>query len=151
MHIKLLKAKLHLATVTLNRPDYHGSITIDPDLMGQVGLLPYEAVTVSNTANGQRAETYVIPGEPGRGQIELNGAMARLALPGDRVIVMAFAMLEAHEVAGHQPEVVALDQANCVVERLEYPALTDPAVQAEPQSLPITPALKERAACRASS
>jgi aspartate 1-decarboxylase len=126
MHLKLLKSKLHLATVTASELNYHGSLTIDPELMDAVGLQPYEAILVSNTATGLRAETYVLPGRRGAGEIELNGAMARIGAVGDRLIVMAFALLEPHEVAGHRPRVVALDHHNRVVERLEYaPIVSD--------------------------
>jgi aspartate 1-decarboxylase len=123
MQLKLLKSKLHQATVTGSDLNYHGSLTVDPGLMEAVGLLPYEAVLVSNVATGARAETYVLPGVQGLGQIELNGAMARLGAVGDRVIVMAFALLEPSEVEGHRPQVVALDGRNRIVERLDYAAL----------------------------
>ena len=120
MQLKLLKGKLHQATVTGSDLNYHGSLTIDPELMEAVGLRPYEAILVSNVATGARAETYALPGVRGLGQIELNGAMARLGAVGDRVIVMAFALLEAAEVEGHRPLVVALDGRNRIVERLDY-------------------------------
>ncbi|HEX8201879.1 MAG TPA: aspartate 1-decarboxylase [Isosphaeraceae bacterium] len=126
MQLKLLKSKLHMATVTGSDLTYHGSLTIDPDLMEAVGLLPYEAILVSNVATGARAETYALPGVRGLGQIELNGAMARLGAVGDRVIVMAFALLEPAEVEGHRPRVVALDGRNRIVERLDYASLATP-------------------------
>jgi aspartate 1-decarboxylase len=120
MQVRLLKSKLHLATVTGSDLNYHGSLTIDPELMDAVGLLPYEAILVSNVATGQRAETYALPGERGLGQVELNGAMARLGAVGDRLIVMAFAMLEPAEVEGHRPRVVVVDSDNRIIERLTY-------------------------------
>lgn len=120
MQIKLLKSKLHLATVTGSDLNYHGSLTIDPRLMESVGIVPYEAILVANVATGARAETYALPGIPGEGQIELNGAMARLGAVGDRLIVMAFAMLEPLETASHRPKVVALDSRNRIVETLDY-------------------------------
>lgn len=120
MTLKVLKSKLHLATVTGSDLNYHGSLTIDPELMEAVGLHPYEAILVSNTSTGQRAETYALPGIRGAGQIELNGAMARIGAVGDRVIVMAFAWLEPAEIEGHRPSVVALDGQNRIVERLDY-------------------------------
>ncbi|AMV39042.1 aspartate 1-decarboxylase [Planctomyces sp. SH-PL62] len=123
MQLKVLRSKLHLATVTRSDLYYHGSLTIDPDLMDAVGLLPYEAILVSNVATGARAETYVLPGARGSGVIELNGAMARIGAVGDRVIVMAFAHLDAAEVGAHQPRVVALDSKNRIVERIDYPPL----------------------------
>jgi aspartate 1-decarboxylase len=123
MRLKILKSKLHLATVTRADLNYHGSLTIDTDLMEAVGLYPYEAIVVSNVATGARAETYTLPGTPGSGQIELNGAMARLGAPGDKLIVMAFADLTPEELDGHQPKVVALDSRNRIIEHVEYPPL----------------------------
>jgi aspartate 1-decarboxylase len=120
MRLTVLKSKLHLATVTRSDLNYHGSLTIDPELMDAVGILPYEAILVSNTATGQRAETYALPGTPGAGQIELNGAMARVGAVGDHVIVMAFAQMTPEELDGHVPKVVALDAKNRIVEFIEY-------------------------------
>lgn len=120
MQVKILKSKLHMAAVSGSDLNYHGSLTVDPELMESVGLHPYESILVSNVATGQRAETYVLPGIRGAGQIELNGAMARLGAVGDRLIVMAFAYLEPSEVEGHRPRVVALDARNRVVEHLDY-------------------------------
>ena len=91
--------------------------------MDAVGLVPYEAILVSNVATGLRAQTYVLPGRRGSRSIELNGAMARLGSVGDRVIVMAFTELETEELEGHQPRVVALDQQNQIVERIDYPPI----------------------------
>ena len=118
MQLRLLRAKLHRAAVTESRLDYHGSITIDEDLMDAVGIFEFEAVTVANLSTGGRAETYVIPGRRGDGQIEMNGAMARLATPGDRLIILSFAFLEANEVATHRPKVVVLDRDNQIIEKL---------------------------------
>jgi aspartate 1-decarboxylase len=126
MRLKVLKSKLHLATVTRNDLHYHGSLTIDPELMEAVGIYPYEAILVSNVATGLRAETYALPGTRGAGQIELNGAMARLGAVGDQVIVMAFADLAPAEVDGHRPLVVALDSKNRIVERIDYPPIQGP-------------------------
>lgn len=120
MQIKLLKSKLHLACVTGSDLNYHGSLTIDPALMEAVGIVPYEAILVSNVATGLRAETYALPGVRGVGQIELNGAMARIGAVGDRLIVMAFALLDPSEIEGHRPRVVALDGRNRIIERLDY-------------------------------
>lgn len=125
MQLKVLKSKLHLAAITRSDLYYHGSLTIDPDLMDAVGLLAYESILVSNVATGARAETYVLPGPRGSGCIELNGAMARLGAVGDRVIVMAFAQIDAQEVDEHRPRVVALDSKNQIVERIDYPAVAN--------------------------
>ena len=78
MLIQVLKSKLHLATVTDACVDYEGSMTISKDLMDQAGMVPYEKILCGNMANGQRFETYIIPGEAGRGEIILNGATATL-------------------------------------------------------------------------
>lgn len=120
MQLRILKSKLHLATITRCDLHYHGSLTLDPDLMDAVGLIAYEAILVSNVATGLRAETYILPGVRGLGQVELNGAMARLGAVGDRVIVMAFALLDPAEVAEHRPRVVALDPQNRIAERIDY-------------------------------
>ena len=127
MRLKILKSKLHLATVTRADLHYHGSLTIDPVLMEAVGIVPYEAILVSNVATGLRAETYALSGTRGAGQIELNGAMARIGAVGDRVIVMAFAEFSPEELEGHRPRVVALDAKNRIVETIEYPPSHAPA------------------------
>jgi aspartate 1-decarboxylase len=124
MRISVLKSKLHRATVTRSDLNYHGSLTVDPDLMDAVGLVPYEAIVVSNLATGARARTYVLPGKRGTGAIELNGAMARLGVVGDRLIVMAFAELEPAELNGHRPRVVALDSQNKITEWIAYPSIS---------------------------
>lgn len=126
MYLKVLKSKLHLATVTRCDLHYHGSLTIDAELMEAVGLVPYEAILVSNVATGARGETYVLPGLRGSGQLELNGAMARLGAVGDQLIVMAFADLAPEELDGHRPLVAALDRENRVVERIDYPPIPAP-------------------------
>ena len=127
MRLKILKSKLHLATVTRADLNYHGSLTIDPILMEAVGIVPYEAILVSNVATGQRAETYALVGTRGAGQIELNGAMARIGAPGDKVIVMAFGEYSPEEIEGHRPKVVTLDAKNRIVETLDYPPIHVPA------------------------
>ena len=124
MRLTILKSKLHLATVTRCELNYHGSLTLDPVLMEAVGLYPYEAITVSNVATGQRAQTYILPGQRGMGQVEMNGAMARLGAVGDRIIVMAYAELEPEELDGHEPLVVGLDAQNRIVDRILYPPIT---------------------------
>ncbi len=112
MQLKLLKSKLHRASVTGAALDYHGSLTIDPELMEITGLVPFESILVSNLSNGARAETYVIPGIPGRRQIELNGAMARLGAVGDQLIIMSFVLLDREEVKEHEPIVLELGSQN---------------------------------------
>jgi aspartate 1-decarboxylase len=124
MQIRVLKSKLHLATVTGSDLNYEGSLTVDLALMEAVGLLPYEAVLVSNVATGQRTETYLLPGTRGAGEVLLNGAMARLGAVGDRIIVMAFALLEPSEAVGHRPQALLLDAHNRITGRIDYPPIT---------------------------
>ena len=119
MHIRLLKSKLHQATVNKARLNYHGSVTIDRELMDAVGLFPYEVIMVGNLATGLRAETYVIEGPAGGKDIQLNGAMARIGQPGDRLIILAYAYLQPEEVPRHRPRVAVLDVKNNIVEQFE--------------------------------
>lgn len=119
MQVRLLRAKLHQACVTKTRLDYHGSVTIDEQIAKLAGLYEHEVVTVANMANGQRGETYVIFGAAGSREIQLNGAMARLAQPGDRVILFSYAYLEPAEVKKHRPTVLILNEKNEVTERID--------------------------------
>src|SRR5947209_20557543 len=113
MRRRMMKSKIHRATVTDANLDYVGSITIDPLLMEQADLLEYEQVAVVDIDNGARLETYVITGEPGSGDICLNGAAAHLIHPGDKVIVISYADVEdADLAAGYAPTVVHVDTAN---------------------------------------
>jgi aspartate 1-decarboxylase len=115
MELILLKSKLHRATVTGASLHYEGSMTISEDLAQMAGILPYEKILVGNMANGERFETYVIYGEAGTGQIQLNGATAHLGKIGDRVTIMNFASYTAAEAAAHKPRVVVLDENNHVL------------------------------------
>lgn len=116
MLTKLLKAKIHRATVTFTDVNYHGSITIDRDLLDASGLFPNEAVTVADCDNGNRFETYILPGERGSGTIGINGAAARLSQVGHRVIIMAFVLAKPEEIAEHASQVVIVDQKNRTTE-----------------------------------
>lgn len=122
MFTKLLKAKPHQATVTFTDVSYHGSITIDPDLLRASGLLPNEAVLVADCENGNRFETYVIVGEPGSGTVGVNGAAARLTKAGHRVIVMSFVLATPQEAAGHRSRVVICNEKNSAVEVVDHPS-----------------------------
>ncbi len=122
MLTQLLKAKIHNATVTFTDVNYHGSITIDSDLLRATGLLPNEAVIVADAENGNRFTTYVIPGEPGSGKIGVNGAAARLTQVGNRVIIMAFVYATPQEIAGHHARVVIVDKSNRAVETVDHPS-----------------------------
>lgn len=111
----MMKAKLHRATVTEANLNYVGSITIDEDLLDLVDMLPNEKVQIVNNNNGARLETYIIPGPRGSGVICLNGAAARLVHPGDKVIIISYALMSEEEARTHQPKVAILDQNNRVV------------------------------------
>ena len=108
----LLKSKIHRATVTQAETDYVGSITIDEALLEAAGIREYERVQVADVDNGQRLETYAIMGERGSGIICLNGAAARLVNVGDKVIIMAYTMMEGHELEDFTPRVVFVDGNN---------------------------------------
>jgi aspartate 1-decarboxylase len=110
MRLTFLKAKLHRATITSADIDYEGSISLDRALCRAAGLLEFEQVDVYDITNGARFTTYVIYGEPG--QVQVNGAAARLVQAGDRIIVAAYAQLEAGEVAQHAPVIVLLGDNN---------------------------------------
>lgn len=121
MLIRLLKAKLHRATVTFTDVNYHGSITIDSDLLRATGLLPNEAVIVADCDNGNRFETYVIPGPAGSGVIGINGAAARLSKVGHKVIVMSFVLVEPEQAFHHRSRVVIVDDDNRPCQTMDQP------------------------------
>lgn len=108
----LMKSKLHRAVVTDANINYMGSITLDPDLMAAADLLPHERVQVVDVDNGNRLETYVIAGNPGAGEVCLNGAAARLVARGDRVIVISYATYTEEEARAHVPVVIICDERN---------------------------------------
>lgn len=106
----MLKSKLHRLTVTKTDIDYEGSITIDKSLTRSADILSGEKVQVVNLNNGERFETYVIEG--GSGVVCLNGAAARLAAPGDRIIVIAYAIVDESEIKSLKPRVILVDERN---------------------------------------
>jgi aspartate 1-decarboxylase len=108
----MCKSKIHRATVTDADLNYVGSITIDEDLMDAADLLAYEQVHVVNVNNGARFETYVIPGARGAGEICLNGAAARLAHPGDKVIVISYGQYSEEELSDYRPNFIFVDEQN---------------------------------------
>jgi aspartate 1-decarboxylase len=120
MLTKLLKAKIHRATVTFTDVNYHGSITIDRDLLQASGLLANEAVVVADCENGNRFETYVIVGQAGSGVIAVNGAAARLTQVGHKVIILSFVLAEQAEMARHTSRVLIVNEKNKVVETVEH-------------------------------
>ena len=118
MLVKILRAKIHRATITEADVDYVGSITIDPELTEAVGIVPGECVLVADLANAARFETYVLPGRPGSGTVRVNGAAARLVSVGEKVIIMAFAYLAAADAKDFKPGIVLVDERNRVTRKL---------------------------------
>ena len=112
MMIQRFKSKIHRVKVTQADLNYVGSITIDEDLMDAAGLIDGEKVQVVNNNNGERLETYVIPGERGSGVICLNGAAARRAQVGDLVIIISYAWMDFEEAKAFQSKVVFPDENN---------------------------------------
>src|SRR3712207_5874419 len=116
MRRRMMKSKIHRATVTDANLNYVGSITIDTDLMAAADLLEWEQVAIVDIDNGNRFETYVIPGEAGSGAMCLNGAAARLVHPGDRIIVISYADYDQSELEdGFTPSVVHVDRTNRII------------------------------------
>lgn len=110
MRRRMLKSKIHRAIVTSTDIDYVGSVSIDSTLMARADIREWEQVAVLDIDNGVRFETYAIPGEPG--QIQLNGAAARLVDKGDRVILLTYADYEEAELEHHVPTVIRVDESN---------------------------------------
>ena len=114
MLVTLMKSKIHRARVTDANLNYVGSITIDEELMEKADIVRNEKVQVVNNNNGNRFETYVIPGEKGSGTICLNGAAARLVHPGDIIIILSYAIFEKKEALEFKPRIIFLDDKNKV-------------------------------------
>jgi aspartate 1-decarboxylase len=114
----LLLSKIHRATITQTDLQYHGSITIDQNLMDAVGLRAYERVEIFDVQNGNRFETYVIEGERGSGIIGINGAAARLVHRGDQVIIVNYGIFNEEEIKDHKPKVVILNEKNEIIQKV---------------------------------
>ena len=108
----MLRSKIHRATLTGTELDYEGSIAIDCDLIAAAGLLPGEQVHVLNVNNGQRLVTYVIAAPAGSGTMLLNGPAARLGVPGDKVVILAYGAVSEDEAKTLHPIVVHVDECN---------------------------------------
>ena len=109
----MLRAKIHTATVTESNLSYEGSITIDDAIIKKAGILPYEQVMISNLNNGERFETYVIPGK--KGEVCLNGPTARKGVVGDKIIIFCYSYVEDNRLKGFKPQFIRLDENNRVV------------------------------------
>ncbi|MFE9278829.1 aspartate 1-decarboxylase [Paenibacillus glucanolyticus] len=115
MFREMHKSKIHHAVVTEANLNYVGSITIDQEILDASNILENEKVQVVNINNGARLETYVITGPRGSGMVCLNGAAARQVQPGDRVIIISYAMMEESVARTYRPHVVILDELNRIV------------------------------------
>ncbi|MBI5640339.1 MAG: aspartate 1-decarboxylase [Nitrospirae bacterium] len=108
----MLRAKIHMATVTESNLEYEGSITIDETILNKVGILAFEQVMISNMNNGERFETYVIPGRKNSGEICLNGPTARKGVVGDKVIIFCYSYFEDSKTKNFRPKIIKLDKKN---------------------------------------
>jgi aspartate 1-decarboxylase len=108
----MYKSKIHSATVTDANLSYKGSITIDAKLLEAADIFPGERVQIVNLNNGSRVETYVIEGEKDSGTICMNGAAARWAQPGDRIIIISYCLIESREASTFKPKVIIVDDKN---------------------------------------
>jgi aspartate 1-decarboxylase len=117
MLVKLLKSKLHCATVTETKLRYPGSIAIDSKLMKAANILPYEVVLVADLNNGNRLETYTIPAEAGSGKIVILGPAAKLIKAKDTIIIFSFAYCTPAESKKLKPKVLVLDKRNKIINR----------------------------------
>lgn len=117
MFRSLLKSKIHRATVTDADLHYEGSVTIDVNLLEAADILPHEHVHIWDVTNGNRFETYALPGPRGSGTVCINGAAAHLAKKGDVVIISTFLMLPEEKAAAHEPKVVLVDAHNQMVSK----------------------------------
>ncbi|EKQ57263.1 MULTISPECIES: aspartate 1-decarboxylase [unclassified Clostridium] len=120
MILTMLKGKIHRATVTQAELNYVGSITIDKTLMEASNILENEKVQIVDINNGERFETYVIPGKRDSGVICLNGAAARLVQTGDKVIIIAYAQMDEEEAKKYKPTVVFMNDDNTIKEITNY-------------------------------
>ena len=111
----MFKSKIHRASITQAELHYEGSLTIDLDLMDAADLLPYEKISVVNINNGERIDTYVIPGERGSRTICLNGAAARKGCIGDRIIIISYAHMSDEEARTYSPTIILVDEHNSII------------------------------------
>ena len=112
MQLRLLKGKIHRATVTGADLNYEGSIEIDSSLMEAAGIIPFEQVDIWNITNGERFSTYALPARKGSGTIAINGAAARKVQPSDEMIITAFAWMSEKQALHWKPNVVLVDKEN---------------------------------------
>ncbi len=125
MFLTVLKTKIHRATVTDAQIHYVGSITIDSELMQHARINPFEKVLVVSLESGERLETYAIEGKKGSGEICINGAAARKILKGDRIIIMAFAIVDEKESRDFKPLIIHVDESNRIISEEDHVSKSD--------------------------
>lgn len=108
--IEIVRSKIHRVRITNADLNYIGSITIDQDLLDAANMVIGEKVQVVNLQNGERFETYTIPGARGKGEISINGPAARKVQPGDTIIVMSFALATLEEARNFKPTIIFPDE-----------------------------------------
>jgi aspartate 1-decarboxylase len=145
MQRTFLKAKLHRATITAADPEYEGSITVDRELCKASRIQEYEQVDVLDINNGARFTTYLIYGGPG--EIQVNGAAARLVAPGDIAIIIAYCSLSPEKVANHKPRVVLLGPGNKITNAFDH-TMREPSENCVVESVSSSPAMPEAIAAR---
>ena len=118
MFIQFCKSKIAHATITQAELYYEGSITIDEELLNEVGIVPGEKVDVLNINNGSRIETYAIAGERGSGVICLNGPAAHSGAVGDQVIILSYAFMTPEEAENYQTQIIHVDAKNAIKSRI---------------------------------
>lgn len=111
----MLRSKIHMATVTDSNINYEGSLTIDEAILNAAGIKSYEQVMVSNINNGERFETYVIPGEKDSGIVCLNGPTARKGIIGDKIIIFCYEYYTEDEIGNLSPKIIRLDENNRII------------------------------------
>lgn len=116
----MLKSKIHRARLTEANLYYEGSFTIDSNLLEEADIIPYEKVSVVNINNGERFETYVIPGEPGSRVFCLNGAAARKGHVGDEVIIISYINIDEEDIPKHTPTIILVDRDNNIIEKSHH-------------------------------
>ncbi len=114
----MLRTKIHMATVTESNLAYVGSITIDQSILRETDILPYEQVMISNMNNGERFETYVIPGKK-KGEICLNGPTARKGAVGDKIIIFCYSYFDDVRAKELKPRIVFLDAKNRIAKKIK--------------------------------
>lgn len=115
MFRQMLRSKIHRATVTESCLEYEGSLTVDEDLLDAAGILPYEAIVISNLNNGERFMTYAMAGTRGSGEIVLNGPTARKGAVGDQIIIFCYEYYGEEEIKRHVPKIIRVDGKNRIV------------------------------------